>query len=179
MKSLLISCLFLLSTMNAFAASNRTADVLADDSYDRLQKISELKSDLHEKEVALTALETDLNAEILKASKQKSAKVLLGVGAVGLAATALLIKFPLSSGKGIIGGVGDVIVSGMLVFAGGALGTVVTVTGAVKYVLNSNDVLSIQEKVKVAKAAIQTTQKNLNREVVQLCKIDSRHELCY
>jgi hypothetical protein len=67
----------------------------------------------------------------------------------------------------------------MLGFAGFSVSAVVTVTGAVKYFLNVNDAKDFAEKARVAKIEVKEIQTNLNHEIIQLCKVDSRHKLCY
>jgi hypothetical protein len=154
------------------ATTNRAGDLLAEDSYDRLAKISNLKADLEQKAIALTAIEKDLNEQILKSSKLKSAKILLGVGAAGFAVTALITMGPMKN-------IGDLIADSVLGFAGLSVSTVVTVTGVVKYFLNVGDAKDFAEQARLAKLEIQQVQNNLNHEIVQLCKVDARHQLCY
>jgi hypothetical protein len=179
MKATIITLSLLLTTFNSYASS-RTDDVLKEDSYNRLQKISEIKADLAEKQTALTALEKELSEQVIMASKQKTAIVLLEVGVVGLVVTTLFIKFPhssksLSVGEGVLDAIGD----GLLGMLGIVGSTVTTATGAIKYVLNINDAKALEEKVQLAKDASKKIEENLNREIIQLCMIDSVHMICH
>lgn len=179
MRKILTVTIISVLISSAYASSTRTSTLLADDSFERLSKIAEITKVVEENEVALNALQVTLSEELIKAKKQKTAKIILGVGAAGLTTVALLIKFPFNSTGGKIGTLGDAMLTAKVAATVGVVSTAVTATGATKYLLNLNDAEELTEKVRLAKISNNEYQKSLIKEIVQLCKIDARHKICY
>ncbi len=180
MKKLIACICTVLMVSTSFAAQNRTENLLTEDSYDRLDSIMKIKTDLAKNEVALASLRKQLSEEIIKANKQKNAKITLALGAAGLTVLALAsgpIARRLES-KGVA--FSDLENMLHVIFGFTTATSVVAIpVGGLNYFININDAKEIAEKVKLAEIENQKIQANLNKEVTQLCKIDSRHKLCY
>lgn len=176
-KLITLLSLLTLSTM-ALATpvnSSRTEGLVSGDAYDRLQKIAEVKTELEKKEVALSNLEKELVKATAAAKTHNQSKIIIGVGLVGGAAVALNFYSPLSQAKPLTDVIGKILTT----MVGGSVFSVVTVYGVVSYALSSNDAKELGEKTRLAKTAVQDTQKLLTKEIIQLCKSDSRNALCY
>lgn len=173
MKTLFTTLLMILTlTTQASFASSRTDELVNKDATDRLQKILELKNTIKKNDAALSILEKELLEEIIKADKQKTAKIVLAVGTVGMALSAAYIKMH-GPRYGVMP---DEAFLGLFGFV---TSSVVTVSGGAKYLFNINDAEILLKKVRELKAANKMDERNLNKEIALLCVEDPRQELCY
>ncbi len=171
MKNLITILSMLLIMSTALASENRTSDIISDDSYDRLQKIKEIQTDLEKKEVALTAIEKELLKHEIKANNKKSSKAYITAGAIGIPVTLALAALGTKTGGGGI--------LAALVYLGLPSSIAAVAIGTSRLYFSENDAVVLAERVRLLKVEIQKTNQNLDREIIQLCKVDSRHEICY
>lgn len=176
MKKIIAAVCSVFMITTAIAGSSRTSTILVEDSYDRLQKISEMREILEKNKNALCTLEQEFALEKEKANKQQNSKIIMEAGGAGFAAIGLIV-LNMSTGK--TKRMGNVIATLEISAFIAAISAVITATGATKYFLNLNDVEALNLKVKLAREATEKSEINITKEILQLCKVDSRHKLCY
>lgn len=192
MKNLLTVATLVFTLSHSAFATSRVNGLVSQDAKSRLDKIEQISSVLHDLELNQKSLQKDLKTALAKENERKvyvnvaaisgniaSLTVLGTTGVVVMQGAAAFISVFTS---GLLGGQlyepnlkKKIIIGGSVA----AVGLVVASGALVGVYVNRNDANKILEELPKVHLKIVETQLELSKEVLQLCKAEPTHKLCY
>ena len=192
MKNLLTVATLVFTLSNSAFATSRVNGLVSQDAKGRLDKIDQISSVLNDLELNQKSLQKDLKAALVKEDQRKiyvngatistNIMALTALGTTGIVVAEGGAAFISVFTSGLFGGqLYEPNIKKKLIIGGSvaAVGLVVASGALVGVYVNRNDANKILEELPKVHLKIVETQLALSKEVLQLCKAEPTHKLCY